>query len=132
MNIFINKYKFTQQSKVRKMQKGQPKNYLNFLNSLKNRKISEAPPLKEFYDDFKDIYSEESNGNFADDSFSNISYNGSTNEFLNQPFTYEAIDWCIIRLKNSKASGGDEILNESLKLTKIAWLQIMRHYLTLL
>ena len=120
MNIFVNKYKFTQQSKQRKMQKGQPKNYWNFLNSLKNRKISEAPPLKEFYDYFKNIYSEESNGNFVDDSFLNVSYNGSANEFLNQPFTCEEIDRCIKRLKNSKAPGGDEILNEYLKLLKFA------------
>ena len=40
MNIFINKYKFTQQSKL----KGQPKNYWNFRNSLRNKKISETPP----------------------------------------------------------------------------------------
>ena len=82
------------------------------MHSLKNRKISEAPPLKEFYDYFKDTYSEESNGNFVDDSFLNVSYNGSTNEFLNQPFTCEEIDRCIKRLENSKAPGSDEILNE--------------------
>ena len=115
MNIFINKYKFTQQSNLRTMQKGQPKNYWNFLNSLKHRKIPQAPPLKTFYEYFKNIYPEESNGNFVDDSFLNVSYNGSTNEFLNQPFTCEEIVRCSIkRLKNSKAPGGDEILNEYL------------------
>ena len=40
------------------------------------------------------------------------------NDYLNRPFTCEEIDQCIKRLKNNKTPGGDEILNEYLKLTK--------------
>ena len=71
-----------------------------------------------------DIYSEESKRNSVYDSFLSISYNGCTNEFLNQPFTCEEIDRCIKRLRNSNAPGGDEILNEYLKLTKTCMITV--------
>ena len=117
MNAFINKYKFNQQSKLRKMQKGQPRIYWNFLNSLKNRKKSDGPPLKEFYAHFKEIYSDNPIDDNHDSNFSNMSFT-ECNDYLNRPFTCEEIDQCIKRLKNNKTPGGDEILNEYLKLTR--------------
>ena len=50
-------------------------------------------------------------------NFSNMSFT-ECNDYLNRPFTCEEIDQCIMRLRNNKTPGGDEILNEYLKLTK--------------
>ena len=115
MNTFINKHKKMQQNKLRKMQKGQPKEYWKFLNSLKNKKISEMPPLDQLYKYFSNIYSlDEETDAFV---LSDISPE-SSNEYLNSPFTPSEIERSILKLKNSKSPGGDEILNEYLKLTK--------------
>ncbi|MCG7875884.1 MAG: reverse transcriptase family protein [Candidatus Thiodiazotropha endolucinida] len=126
MNIFINKHKFQKQSKLRKMQKHQPKEYWKFLNSLKNKKTSENPSLSEFYDYFKNAYSGDTDNDLDGDGSSN-SYQSDpeiSNECLNQPFTSDEIKRCINKLKNSKASGDDEILNEYLKITKECMLPI--------
>ena len=48
MNIFISKHKFNKQRKLRKMQKGQPKEYWKFLNSLKIRKLQKLRPYQVF------------------------------------------------------------------------------------
>ena len=126
MNIFISKHKFNKQRKLRKMQKGQPKEYWKFLNSLKNKKTSETPSLSVFYDYFKDTYSGDTDNEF-DGTGSSNSYEPESdinNECLNRPFTCDEIERCIKKLKNSKAPGGDEILNEYLKITKDCMLPI--------
>ena len=104
MNAHINKYRNMQQSKLRKMQKSQPKEYWKYLNSLKSHKKTETPTLSQFHDFFADIYSQE------DDS-------------AGDPASHE-IEKCIKKLKNSKSPGRDQILNEYLRLTKDQMLHV--------
>ena len=129
MNTFINKHKKMQQNKLRKMQKGQPKEYWKFLNSLKNKKISEMPPLDQLYKYFSNIYSSDE----ETDAFvlSDMSPE-SSNEYLNSPFTLSEIERSILKLKNSKSPGGDEILNEYLKLTKDRMLPVYVSFFNLI
>ena len=52
------------------------------------------------------------------------SSNGSINDLLNQPFTKDEIIHCISKLKNNKACGDDQILNEFLKTTSDLFINV--------
>ena len=121
MNAHINKFRKSQQTKLRKMQKSQPKVYWKYLNSLKTKRKTEMPSLTQFHDFFSEIYSNEEVG--IDDTATHESTD-NYNEFLNQPFSPSEIKKCIRKLKNSKSPGKDQILNEYLKLTKDKMLHV--------
>lgn len=129
MNKFINKHKQLLQNKLRKMQKSQPKEYWKFLNSLKNKKKTELPSIAQFHEYFSNIYSSSDDDDELD--YRDINFEDS-NEFLNCPFTCSEIERCIQKLKNSKTPGGDEILNEYLKLTKDQMLPIYTSFFNLI
>ena len=98
MNKYINIYKHSQQKKLRKLQKSQPKDYWKFLNSLKNKKKSDMPPPNQFHEYFKNIYSFDED---CDEDVNQININNeAANESLNCPFTPTEIERCIQRLKN--------------------------------
>ena len=122
MNLYINKHKYAQRDKLRRMQKHDPKSYWKFLNSLKTKQKSEAPSAEEFHAFFKDIYNSELSDNETRDSM-NFEFEAQTEE-LNKPFSEAEINKCILKLKNSKAPGHDNILNEFIKITKQTMLPI--------
>ena len=118
MNKYINRYKKRQQINLRNMQTRSPKEYWKYLNSFNKRKQTKTPPIESFYDFFKDINSVKSdeNGNL-DDILTKVNIDDDNN-ILNTPITADEIAKCIIKLKNSKAPGPDNVLNEYIKYTK--------------
>ena len=122
MNKHINKYKKSQQHALRHMQSSEPKKYWNFLNSLKSKQKADAPSVDTYYDFFKDVYSTEDD---PDEVEIPLNYNfQNSNEDLNRRFTEGEINICIKKLKNSKSSGHDNILNEFIKITKVEMVPI--------
>ena len=95
-----------------------------------NKKKSDMPPLNQFYEYFKNIYSFDED---CDEDVNQININNeAANETLNCPFTPTEIERCIKRLKNSKKPGGDRILNEYLKLTHDRLLPIYAAFFNLI
>ena len=129
MNAHINKFRKSQQTKLRKMQKSQPKEYWKYLNSLKTKSKTEMPSLTQFHDFFSEVYSNEEVG--INDTATHESTD-NYNEFLNQPFSPSEIEKCIRKLKNSKSPGKDQILNEYLKLTKDKMLHVYVNFFNLI
>ena len=88
----------------------QPKEYWKFLNRLKNKNNFEQPNITEFYHYFKSINmagyeeSEDTDIPFIDPN--------ESNKYLNSPISAQEIDLCIKKLKTSKSSGLDNIINE--------------------
>ena len=112
MNKHINKYNKENESKLRQMQKNRPKEYWKMLNKLKTKTKAKAPKLDQLYKHFKNINNTESQDE-------NINLNEILNEAdqncLNCPFTQAEIEKSIKSLKNNKASGIDEVINEHIK-----------------
>ena len=122
MNKYINEHNRKQQAKLRKMQKSSPKEYWKYLNTLnKNQSEANQPPLESFLDFFKNLNTPDTEGSEEDtlkeEILTSIDLNDD-NQFLNIPITEEEISKCINKLKNSKAPGSDQILNEYIKYTK--------------
>ena len=69
------------------------------MNSLKGKKVIESPSEAEFFQYFSERY------NLVDE-----------NNSLNRQFTDKEIERCISKLKNAKACGFDEIINEYIKI----------------
>lgn len=122
MNKFINKYNKENESKLRNMQRKQPKDYWKYLNSLKNKKNIEKPDLSVLYEHFKAMNSVDSGSDQGSDS--SWSDHQDENEYLNSPITCGEIEKCIRNLKNSKSPGLDNILNEYIKNTKLLMLPL--------
>ena len=118
LNIHINKYKRSRRKVMREMQSKEPKTYWTFLNSLKTKKMANAPSVDTFYDFFKDVYCADDD-KAEDEMPFNFNFEHS-DETLNRPFTNDEILKCIAKLKNSKSPGHDDILNEYIKLTRDA------------
>lgn len=55
MNQEINKYKFEQEDKLRKLQTNRPKDYWKYINSLNKKRTNNSPTADEFYDYYKKI-----------------------------------------------------------------------------
>ena len=120
MNKFISKYRKQNENKLRNLQSKKPKQYWNFLNSLKHRSNSNSPSLHEFYEYFRDLNSVD----LENADLSDFDYLHSSDENLNKEITYEEVSRCIDRLNNGKASGIDRILNEHIKTTKYTFITI--------
>ena len=107
-------------TKLRSMHHKQPKEYWKFLNRLKNKNNFEQPNITEFYQYFKNINmagyeeSEDTDIPFIDPN--------ESNEYLNSPISAQEIDLCIRKLKTSKSSGLDNIINEYLKNTSYVFI----------
>jgi hypothetical protein len=61
----------------------------------------------------------------------NILQNEPINEHINAYISKEEMLKCIQKLKNEKACGEDEIINEYIKSTSNQFINILRSYLTL-
>ena len=120
MNKFINQYKKKQQAQLRNLHKKSPKEYWKYLNSLnKNTSQPNTPPLDSFYEFFKHLNSNDLDPNddtVDDEILHNINPQDDTHT-LNSQITAEEIQKCIKKLKNAKAPGPDQILNEYIKNT---------------
>ena len=127
MNKYINEYNQKQQAKLRKMQKASPKEYWKYLNRFNKQSEPNKPPLESFVNFFKNLNTLQPDSNeeesLIDEILNNIDLNDET-QFLNVPITVEEISKCITKLKNSKAPGSDQILNEYIKYTKTQMLPL--------
>ena len=119
MNKYINQFKKNQQAKLRKMHKKSPKEYWKYLNSLNKCRKPNAPGLDNFLDFFKDLNSRKhtEDNDSTDDIVNNVNLDND-DQFLNAPISSEEISKCISKLKNSKAPGSDQILNEFIKYSR--------------
>ena len=115
MNKYINIHNQNNEQKLRTMQTKRPKDYWKFLNSLKSKENAEKPDIHTLYDFFKNV-----NVHYDDSEDIGIPYDLSNenNDYLNAPITASEIEKCIRKLKNSKSSGTDNVLNEYIKNTK--------------
>lgn len=122
MNKYITQYERQQQTKLRTLHKKSPKEYWKILNSLDRQKQSKMPPLNSFLDFFKNLNTQDESMR-EDDSYENMHIIDELNlddddQLLNSPITAEEISKCILNLKNSKAPGSDQIVNEYIKYSK--------------
>ncbi len=104
-----NSYQRDFQKRIRNLKSSNPRDYWNIIN----KKPSSSVPLNAvssevFVEHFKKLNASLDN---ADDGF----VNNFNNAALNVPFTGEEIRACMKLLKNNKACGQDQILNEFLK-----------------
>ena len=83
----------------------------------KNDSVNDAPYIKDFSDHFKSL----NDGICIDENkkaqLKLTASNSSTNDVLDCPITDDEIRKCIDTLKNNKATGDDQILNEYIKST---------------
>ena len=109
-----NRYNTIQTDKIRKLKHADPKKFWNLLKD-KNKLSEPTASLDAFYDFFKNLNetSCSENSNTEDET---LEIN-PTNEYINGPITEEEIQQCIKVLKNNKAPGYDNIVNEQIKYT---------------
>jgi hypothetical protein len=96
---------------LRNLHSKNPKKYWNILNRDKEKNYTKTPSCDEFYEMFKGMCE---NGG-EDNNNNNLNNQEEENEILNELITVSEVLNCIKRLKNNKACGMDNILNEFLK-----------------
>lgn len=107
-------YKFNSNriDKLRRLKDADPKQYWNILNA-KSKQSKTTASLEDFYDFFKTLNENVENEEPVEED---INYeNVTTNEDINRPITEEEILIAVKGLKNNKAPGSDEIINEQIK-----------------
>ena len=113
MNKHIRKHKFQTKQKLRKLNKHKPKEYWKIINNLEKKTEDASLPINQFYQYFKEL-------NALPDTHENIEPNINIHDndaIINSPITREEITKCAKQLKNNKAFGNDNILNEHIKTT---------------
>jgi hypothetical protein len=106
-------------SELRALKNCKPKQYWNLLNAHTVHKVKEPllVPYEEMYNHFKQLSSQEST-NSHENQISPSDYdNEHSQDFLNVPFSNSEIADTIRNLKNNKACGTDQIINEYFKAT---------------
>ena len=96
------------------------KYYWSILNNKNNHKIRNSknvPTPTTFFNGFKNLASGEDHGEFINEANENLDHNlpqtsDLSDQILNSEFTEEEISKCVQNLKNGKACGDDQILNE--------------------
>jgi hypothetical protein len=120
INMYINKYKFSQSSKLRHLNHKQPKQYWKFLNSIKPKCNKETPSIQEFFEFFKSKNASDDDHNDDEQNFElpdNFLLNSQ--EMLNTTITEAEVSLHISKLSYSKSpSPSDGILNEYIKSTE--------------
>ena len=127
MNFYISKQKHEKANYLRDLHSSKPKDYWQYLNTLKRRSQTSAPTLQHFYEYFKDVNMSNDRSNF-DFNESNFNINNA-DIILNSSITGQEISSAMKGLKSGKAAGFDEILNEYIKATEtmLMPLYIKRH-----
>ncbi|MES9881385.1 MAG: reverse transcriptase family protein [Sedimenticola sp.] len=116
MHKHINKYKYSNEQKLRNMHGQNPKQYWSYIKRLKPNPKTKLPPTDELHNFFK-----ESNANTENEAPFELPHDLLLNseEQLNCQITESEILTHIAKLKNSKAScPSDNILNEYIISTK--------------
>ena len=117
--FIVRKYKNRHQAiyreKLRTLNKNEPKKYWKIINGILNKESS----IDVSVDDFFEFFKNQNNINVDENSFNiNFDEDSEPNDILNGRITEEEIKVCIKRLKNGKARGVDEIINEYIKNTQ--------------
>ena len=121
MIFYMKKYQKDNENKFRKLNKTDPKSYWKLLNRFKHTEKDEQLDINVFYNHFKNINKRDENEYDDNTLFNNLE---DEDHMLNRPFTVTEIDKCIKNLKNSKASGSDNMINEFIKSTKHVFLPV--------
>ena len=107
----LNKYCKDIHNKLRLLKSKNPKEYWNILSSSKSKK-SDSIHINKFYEHFKELNDQnKSNVN----NFNANDIMSDNNNEINFDFTLEELDFLINKLKNNKASGIDNVINEFIK-----------------
>ena len=114
MNQEINNHTFAQEDKLRNMQSLNPKDYWKYINSLNKKQTNISPSAEDFFNYYNNM--NDSDDDDESNQFEDINFTEPVEE-LNIPISAEEIQKSIRNLKNGKAYGGDEILNEYIKST---------------
>lgn len=112
LRTFFNKSKQESVERLRNIKNSDPRRYWKIINNTSKTKHTTDASLEDLHNFFKKVnYQEEHNANIE------INYNEDLNEELNSIITIEEIEKAVKSLKNNKASGIDNILNEHIKYT---------------
>ena len=124
MNKYMAKYRNDKQHNLRNMQRNNPKEYWQYLNSLHKKKTKQLPTLDSFFSFYEELNSDDKNDNqsFPLDDFCLE----DDDVILNSKIQEDEILHCINSLKNGKSAGDDRILNEYLKSTKTIFLPVYK------
>ena len=122
----MNRYNFDREKKLREMHSKSPKQYWQFLNSVKDKSNTKSPPpppppVQAFYDYFKNLNENDLASPNDDQNDLNIQ---DDNDLLNSKITESEILISISSLNNGKLPGEDSILNEYIKTTKTLFLPL--------
>ena len=121
MNRYMNRYNFDREKKLREMHSKSPKQYWQFLNSVKDKSNTKSPPAQAFYDYFKNLNENDLASTNDDQNDMDIQ---DDNDLLNSKITESEILISISSLNNGKSPGEDSILNEYIKTTKTLFLPL--------
>lgn len=112
LNSNFNIYRREKAIRLKQMSKAKPKEFWKVLKSKQSSNVNAS--LEDMYNHFKNINSNANSDNIDlnDDNMENIDIDGNE---LNIPITYDEIEKAIKQLKNNKACGEDNILNEHIK-----------------
>ena len=103
-------FKRTNVQKMMDIKDKDPKKCWNFLNGRQNNTVGAS--LEDLYDFYKNINYDKNENNNVPETVIN---EGEENEYLNMPITVQEIETVTKNLKNNKASGSDNIVNEHIK-----------------
>ena len=105
------RYKTVKIEKLRKLKNADPKKYWNILNE-NNHKSETTATLDSFYEFFRKL----NENDYTQDENQTIDHSTNVvNNEINGPITEQEIQKAIKNLKNNKAPGHDEIINEQIK-----------------
>ena len=100
---------------LRTLKSANPKEYWNILNISKN-KNSYSVHINDLYKHFKDL-NENSDASFNEFDTNRIMINN--NNEINSDFTLDEVDNMVNKLKNNKANGIDNVINEFIRYSPI-------------
>jgi hypothetical protein len=115
--------------KLRGLKTSNPKDYwaiINQTNNNDNKKRTNLPAASTMLDHFKEL------NNLGSCPTMPTSQTAEGNDCFNQPFSIEEVQRQIKKLKNGKAAGTDDILNEFLKNSPLKLLSILTKYFNLI
>ena len=118
MNNFINNHKRQTQMKLRNLKNKNPKEYWKIINSVDSKKQLSKFGINTLYTFFKELNDNDKCKSENDQTEETLNISLEDNDvILNSPITDREILKCIKSLKNNKACGNDEIINEYIKTT---------------
>ena len=117
----VNQFNKNLHDKLRKLKNKKPKEYWNILNP-KKKKVDNSIDINSLFNHFKTL-NEQTNTEGRNITVDDIPDNGD--EILNNDFTIIELNKLINKLKNNKASGIDNIINEFLKFSPVSYKNLL-------